>query len=94
MPTTSRLFTCKSCGEEFCGLGPGDDPRREAMHLCLPCFLEHVGLHPESCACRGTGCRFVGEVMIDEPCEEPPYEEDEDPSVAWREDLQDWEASR
>lgn len=41
--------------------------------ICAACLaILEPGKHHPDCACRGTGCKYVGERITDEPCEQPP----------------------
>lgn len=100
---TSTTFTCIRCGRpcttvehtpagDFTVCIPACDVR--PAPIVMPCPPYHATPHPESCKCRGTGCRYVHEVMIDEPCEEEQHDEDPHPDVIARQELRDWERGR
>lgn len=65
---TSRAIFCRACVERA----------RTASVAPIPSSIYTHPLHPETCKCRGTQCRYVGEVIVDDPCEEPQPEPEED----------------
>jgi hypothetical protein len=80
-------LTCCVCARPDCPLvevatrGADGFMCKYQAHICRSCFevIEPYGSypHPETCKCRGTGCRYVGEAIVDDPCEEE--QDDQEP---------------
>jgi len=79
-PLTRPCIMCGRPDQSMVEVSLREIRRTVQLTLCQSCYavVEPYGIypHPETCKCRGTMCRHVGEVMVDDPCEEPQDEQE------------------
>lgn len=95
---TAPCCICARPGQRLIEVRLGTSTPPSFAHICRTCYeLVEPGAaypHPETCQCRGTMCRHVEGVMINDPCEEEQHDEDPHPDRIARQELRDYEEGR